>query len=230
MDLGYAGRVVLVVGGTGLIGRALVARLRDEGAVAIPASRSAGAAGDDGVTIDTGDEASIDAALATVLARHGRLDAVVVTAAPPLGTLGPDAATPAGALTAIDLKALGFVRVAQAALTILTKAGFGRIVAVGGQAGLTTGNLTGGLRNIALITAAQHLAHAAAGTGVTVNVVNPGTVSADASTKAPGRGESGESTPEQVADLIAFLAAPISGAISGESIAVGHRVVGIIAL
>jgi hypothetical protein len=37
----------------------------------------------------------------------------------------------------------------------------------------------------------------------------------------------GESTPQQIADLVAFLASPVAGAISGESIAVGHRVRGV---
>jgi NAD(P)-dependent dehydrogenase (short-subunit alcohol dehydrogenase family) len=65
-----------------------------------------------------------------------------------------------------------------------------------------------------------------AGSGVTINTVSPGTVSASpASEVAAGRG--GESSPEQIADLIAFLVSPRAGAISGESIAIGHRVRGV---
>jgi hypothetical protein len=41
----------------------------------------------------------------------------------------------------------------------------------------------------------------------------------------PGRG--GESSPAQIADLVAFLISPLS-AVSGESIAIGHRVRGVI--
>ncbi|MCD5311001.1 hypothetical protein [Kineosporia babensis] len=41
----------------------------------------------------------------------------------------------------------------------------------------------------------------------------------------PGR--PGESSPDQIADLITFLLSPRAAAVSGESIAVGHRVDGI---
>lgn len=51
MDLELGGRVVLVVGGTGLIGRKVVERLRTEGATVVPASRRA----EDGVTMDASD-------------------------------------------------------------------------------------------------------------------------------------------------------------------------------
>ena len=63
MDLGLGGRVALVVGGTGLIGRAVVERLRAEGATAIAASRHV----DDGIAIDAHDQASVAAALEQVV-------------------------------------------------------------------------------------------------------------------------------------------------------------------
>ena len=111
----------------------------------------------------------------------------------------------------------------------MTGAGYGRIVGVSGQNAFFTGNVTGSVRNAALIVAAKNLADAVAGSGVTVNIVNPGMVSASPSAEvAPGRG--GESSPDQIADLIAFLVSPRTGAISGESIAVGHRVRGAISL
>jgi NAD(P)-dependent dehydrogenase (short-subunit alcohol dehydrogenase family) len=84
------------------------------------------------------------------------------------------------------------------------------------------------VRNAATTLLAETLADELAGTGVTVNAVNPGTVTnAPHSNVQPGHG--GDSTPEQVADLVAFLCSPVS-AISGESVAVGHRVLGITSL
>ncbi len=38
-------------------------------------------------------------------------------------------------------------------------------------------------------------------------------------------GAPGESSPQQIADLVAFLASPLS-VVSGESIAIAHRVLG----
>ncbi len=80
-----------------------------------------------------------------------------------------------------------------------------------------------------MIITAKNLADELAGSGVTVNTVNPGTVSADPSVAVePGRG--GESSPDEIADLVAFLVSPRARAISGEAIAIGHRVRGVTAL
>jgi enoyl-[acyl-carrier-protein] reductase (NADH) len=59
--------------------------------------------------------------------------------------------------------------------------------------------------------------------------VSPGTVTATPAAEVEA-GRGGESSPEQVADLIAFLVSPLAGAVSGESIAVGHRVRGVVSL
>ena len=180
--------------------------------------------------MDASDAESVTRALAAVVEQHGRLDAVVVAAAPSAQSLDASRhADPDQVLSAIDAKAMAFLRVANAALPIMTGAGYGRIVGVSGQNAFFTGNVTGSVRNAALIVAAKNLADAVAGSGVTVNIVNPGMVSASPSAEvAPGRG--GESSPDQIADLIDFLVSPRTGAISGESIAVGHRVRGAISL
>jgi NAD(P)-dependent dehydrogenase (short-subunit alcohol dehydrogenase family) len=226
VDLGLRGRVALVVGGTGLIGRAVVERLRDEGATAIPASRHV----DDGIAMDATDPASVTAGVDAVVGRHGRLDALVVAAAPSARTLDASRhADPEQVLAAIDTKAMSFLRLANAAIPLMLRAGYGRIVGVSGQNAFLTGNVTGSVRNAALIIAAKNLADGVAGSGVTINTVSPGTVSTSPAAEVePGRG--GESSPEQIADLIAFLVSPRAGAISGESIAIGHRVRGVTSL
>jgi NAD(P)-dependent dehydrogenase (short-subunit alcohol dehydrogenase family) len=226
MDLGLQGRVALVVGGTGLIGQAIVERLRTEGATAVIAARHA----TDGIILDARDSASVTTAIAQLMERHNRLDALVVAAAPSAQTLDASRhADPAQVLNAVDAKAMTFLRLANAALPIMTKAGYGRIVGVSGQNAYLTGNLTGSVRNAAMIIAAKNLADSVAGSGVTVNTVNPGTVSPDPITAVePGRG--GESSPVEIADLIAFLVSPRARAISGEAIAIGHRVRGVTVL
>jgi NAD(P)-dependent dehydrogenase (short-subunit alcohol dehydrogenase family) len=119
-----------------------------------------------------------------------------------------------------------FLRLARAVLPGMRAAGHGRVVAVSGQNAYFTGNIVGSVRNAALIVAAKNLADEYAGSGVTVNVVNPGTVVDDPSTDvAPARG--GESSPAQIAALIAFLASDAAAAVSGESISTGHKVRGI---
>lgn len=221
MDLRLQDRVALVVGGAGYIGTAVTDRLRTEGATVVVASRTA----TEGVSLDTADQASVDAAVARVLDEHGRIDVLVVTAAPAAGTLDPDRRSdPDQVASAIDGKALGFLRVANAVLPVQRAAGFGRVVVVSGQNAYLSGNITTSLRTAATNVIAKNLADETAGTGVTVNVVNPGTVTdTPSATVRPGAG--GESSPQQIADLVAFLCSPLS-VVSGESVSIAHRVLG----
>jgi len=210
MDLQLTDRVVLIVGGTGLIGTAIAQRAREEGARVVVASRG----GQGGMTMDARDDGSVTDGIAHVLADYGRLDAVVITAAPSARTLDASRnSDPAQVADAFDGKTLTFLRVANAAIPTMVAAGFGRIVGISGQNAFVTGNLAGSIRNAALIIAAKNLADQVAGTGVTVTTVDAG--------------RSGESSPDQIADLVAFLISPRS-AVSGESIAVGHRVRGVV--
>ncbi len=226
MDLKLEGRVILVVGGHGLLGTAIVDRLRAEGATAIPASRRA----PDGITMDAASDESVHDAFARIDDEHGRIDGVVVSAAPSARTLDPQRnSDPAQVLAALDGKALTFLRVANAVLPRMVDAGYGRLVGISGQNAFVTGNITGSIRNAALIIAAKNLADSVAGSGVTVNSVSPSTVSGDPSPDVE-LGRSGEAAPTDTADLVAFLLSPLAGRISGESIAVGHRVRGAISL
>jgi NAD(P)-dependent dehydrogenase (short-subunit alcohol dehydrogenase family) len=223
MDLQLTNRVVLVVGGTGLIGSAIAKRAQDEGATVAVASRS----GKDGIRMDARDPDSVAACVAEVLERFGRLDAVVVAAAPSALTLDPARnSDPEQVAEAFDAKALVFLRVANAVIPVMREAGFGRIVGISGQNAFVTGNITGSIRNAALIIAAKNLADELAGSGVTVTTVSPGIVSPTPA-QAVEPGKPGESSPTQIANLVAFLISPIA-ALSGESIAVGHRVRGAI--
>jgi NAD(P)-dependent dehydrogenase (short-subunit alcohol dehydrogenase family) len=226
MDLQFRDRVALVVGGKGLIGSAVVTRLRAEGATVVVASRTPG---EGGVVLDGTDDASVRDAVGHVLAEHGRIDVLVVSAAPSATTLDPARnSAPDQVIAAVDAKAVVFLRIANAVVEPMRAAGFGRIVVVSGQNAFLTGNITGSVRNAATIVVAENLADALAGTGVSVNVVNPAIVSEEPRTEV-AVGAGGDSTPAQVADVIAFLASPLS-AVNGESIAVGHRVRGVTAL
>ncbi|MEV4352576.1 SDR family NAD(P)-dependent oxidoreductase [Actinoplanes sp. NPDC049596] len=232
MDLGIAGRTALVVGGSGLLGRAVAAALLHEEVRVVLAARNetrladAAHSLDDepaSLTVDTHDPASIQAAVD----RLGTVDILVNTAAPPAQTLDPARdSDPGQILEALDAKAGGYLRVMNAVLPHMRASGFGRIVNISGQNAHLTRSVTGAVRNQAVITASKALADAHAGTGITINVVNPGTVTADPSpTVSPATG--GESTPEQVAALVTFLCSIHAATISGESIAVGHRVLGV---
>ncbi len=226
MDLELDGKIVLVVGGTGLIGSAVVGCLRAEGAIAISAARSAST----DLQLDASDEHSVQAGIQQVMDMHGRIDGLVHAAAPSARTLDPAGnSDPARVMEAVQGKALGFLRMANAVLPHMRAAGSGRIVGVSGQNALVTGNIAGSVRNGALITIAKHLADEHAGTGIGINTVSPGIVSEHPATSvAPGG--FGDTTPTQVAEVIAFLLSPRAAGLSGESMAIGHRVRGIVSM
>jgi NAD(P)-dependent dehydrogenase (short-subunit alcohol dehydrogenase family) len=225
MDLQLTDHVVLVVGGTGLIGSAVADAARAEGATVVTAARGDGA----DIRLDGADDASVDAAVAHVLEQHGRIDALVVAAAPAAQTLDPaKQGDPAQVAAAVEGKAMTFLRIANAVVPSMRAAGYGRIVGLSGQNALITGNITGAVRNAALIIAAQSLADELAGTGVAVNVVNPGPVTGSPKAEV-AQGKPGDSSPEQVAFAVLPLLSPRS-AISAESIAVGHKVRGAVSL
>ncbi|UDF14174.1 SDR family oxidoreductase [Antiquaquibacter oligotrophicus] len=225
MDLQLSGRVVLVVGGTGYIGSAIARRARSEGATVIVASRHPEE--EEGIALDASDEASVDAALAGILETHGRLDAVVITAAPPAHELDPARLSdPEQIASAVEGKALTFLRVANAALPYMVEQGFGRIVGISGQNAFLTGNITATVRNAALNIAAKSLADEVAGSGVAINVINPGLVT-DAPSPDVERARPGQSSPAQIGDLTAFLLSPLAN-ISGESISIGHHLRGVV--
>ncbi len=213
-----------MVGGTGLIGSAVAVRAREEGATVVVASRHGGGGG---IVMDAREDESVAASVAQIIEKFGRLDAVVISAAPSARTLDQARnGDPAQVADAFDSKTLTFLRVANAVIPGMRAVGYGRIVGISGQNAFITGNITGSIRNAALIIAAKNLADELAGTGVTVTTVSPGIVSdTPAIVVEPGKG--GESSPTQIADLITFLISPIA-AVSGESIAVGHRVRGAI--
>ncbi|KUM29693.1 dehydrogenase [Arthrobacter sp. EpRS66] len=222
MDLQLDHKVILVLGGTGYIGTAIVEQLRAEGADVVVASRHPEGGG---ILMDARDQDSVNSAVKSIIAEYERIDGLVVTAAPSALTLDPKLHDdPAQVLEAIDAKALSFLRVAKEVGGHMQAAGFGRIVGISGQNALQTGNVTGSLRNAALILAAKNLADMFSGSGVTVNAVNPGLVTEEPAAEVP-IGRAGESSPAQIAALVAFLLSPVA-VISGESIAVGHRMRG----
>ena len=71
----FGGKVALVAGGTGGLGRPVAQQLAALGATVVTASRSAGSEGH--VSVDLRSPEGAERAVATVIERHGRLDLVV---------------------------------------------------------------------------------------------------------------------------------------------------------
>jgi NAD(P)-dependent dehydrogenase (short-subunit alcohol dehydrogenase family) len=81
----FVGKVALVTGGASGIGRATAVHLAAEGAAVVVADRQplTGLAGVDSSTVDVTEEDAVEALVATIVARHGRLDVAVNAAGVP---------------------------------------------------------------------------------------------------------------------------------------------------
>ena len=80
---GVKDKVIIVTGGSGLIGRHIIAHLRNHGAIAINAEINTGTNIEEGiVACDVTDEDSVDNLLKLVVSRYGRIDGLVNNAYP----------------------------------------------------------------------------------------------------------------------------------------------------
>ena len=134
-------QVVLVTGCSTGIGRALVRELRTQGMRVFASARrpesiaDLSAEGIETIRLDVNDTASLREAVATVLERAGRIDALVNNAG--MNLIGPMAELPLENLRAIlETNVIGLVAVAQAVIPSMAARGRGRIVNVGSVVGI----------------------------------------------------------------------------------------------
>src|SRR5215468_4016009 len=190
MDLGIAGKGVLITGGSKGIGKATARAMAAVGARVVICSRSKPALDDAAAEIKkaTGKSVeSIAADLSTLdgvqraageaLGRLGRLDILVNNAG---AIKGGDFLTIPDEewMTGWSLKLLGYIRMARAMFPHMREKGGGRIVNVVGMAARNpaTSYMTGGAANAALINFTKALADLGAPSNILVTAVSPGPV------------------------------------------------------
>jgi len=196
---------------------------------------------------DTGESPSVDAMAQRVLGHFGRIDILVNCAARPGGAPArpgienfPDDTF----TTEMNTKVLGYLRCARAAVPSMKASGWGRIINISGLAARQTGNAIGSMRNVAVAALTKNLADELGPAGINVTCVHPGltwtegleqTYRAGAETRGETLDEArarlaGQNAVRQVIDtadiasVVAFLASPLSVAITGDSIAAGGGV------
>ena len=186
--LGLDGRVGLVTGASRGIGLAIAKALHAQGARVGMVARDAEALGKAAISLSDGDDSvlalpadvtSMDSVRGAVKAIHawgGRLDIVVNCAGPQLAP-APLTETPDSVLASyLDVKLVGFHRVATAALPLLSDSGTGRIINIAGQTARTLIPNAGvtGVTNAAVIALTSYLASEGAARNVLVNGISPG--------------------------------------------------------
>ncbi len=191
MDLGLRGRHAIVTGGSLGIGKAIARELAREGAdVAVVARTKDQVEGtarelhtETGRRIiplvaDVTSRAQVDAMVERAVGELGGLHILVNSGSPPGGS--PSATGPIESLVDEDLlhdfnvKYVGALRCARAAIPHLKKARWGRIVNISGTNARNAGNLSGGARNTSLVHLSKTLAVQLGRFGITVNCVHPG--------------------------------------------------------
>ena len=253
MELGIAGRVAIVTGGSRGIGRAVAERLCREGAsVALcarnrdslaEARRALEAIGGQvlAVEADLTEPAAADRVVEATAAAWGRIDILVNNAGAARG-IPFDELTQDLWLENLQLKLFGYLRMARLVLPHLRRNGWGRIVNVAGLAGLQPSPLTMpvGLNNAGILNVMKALADGEAANHILVTTVCPGPILTERQTRllqdaARTKGTSLEAAqreatsaiplgrmgrPEEVADVVAFLASERASYITGSLVLV----------
>lgn len=226
MENEFEGRTVVVTGGTGALGSAVVARLIDEGAVCLVPTRQAGAPSDfafadhDRVKlvygIDVGDAASV----ASFYDRVPELWASVHAAgAFAMSPVGKDAAKAFADM--MDANARSAFLCSHAAARAMVASGTaGRIVNVTARPGLDPRKGVGmsayAASKAAVAAMTVTLSEELKGEGILVNAVAPSTLDTPANRKAMPKADASEWVSlEAAAEAIVQLASPRNATVSG---------------
>ena len=224
---GIEGRVSFVTGGAQGIGRCMAETFRRLGAHSVAGDlREPEIEGVLGVRIDVSDEAAVDEAFGQIEREVGPVELLVINA----GILhkAPLEETALGDWQrVIDVNLTGAFLCAKRAMGAMREKGSGRVVMVGSSAGINGAGAAPpplpayAASKAGVMTLAKSMAGEYARYGVTVNAIAPtlidtgmlSTLSADFRNAIPvGR----YGTPQEVADLTAFLCSAHAGYITGE--------------
>lgn len=175
------GKVVLITGASAGIGRACADRLHGAGWAVVGASRRGTSSGPwHGLVMDVDSDDSVRNGVAEVLARHGRIDAVVASAG--WGVAGAvEHTTIAEAKAQVETNLWGATRVVQAVLPAMRARGGGRIVLISSIGGIVAIPFQAfySVSKFALEGLGEALAYEVAPFGIDVTLVEPGNVKTD---------------------------------------------------
>jgi NAD(P)-dependent dehydrogenase (short-subunit alcohol dehydrogenase family) len=235
MELSFNGKIVLVAGGTGGLGKAVSLAFLAEGAMTVVTYRSqaeyvalreaAGSAAKqlEGYTADVTDEAAVEALVGDILNRHGQLDVLINTVGGYAGGIKLwelDMKT-FDQMLALNLRS-GYV-LARAALLPMLKQRSGAIVNIAAKAAFDhgAGASAYAASKAAAVAMMDSLAEDLKGTGVRVNSVLPSIIDTEVNRKAmPDANFAAWPKPEDIARVVLFLASDQAKVVHGAAVPV----------
>lgn len=234
-----SGKVALVTGGSGGIGRSVALALAGAGADLAVGYREraeaarevvAGCAALGGRSLavagDVADPDQAEAMVAAALATFGRLDILVNAAGHALAKLVLDT-SPAELRRLLAVHVEGSFSLSKAALSPMLRQGYGRIINITSIWGIqgAAGEVGYSTAKAAVIGMTKALAQEVGRAGITVNAIAPGVIATDmladlgpeAMAELAERTPLGRNgTPQDVAPLAVLLASPAGGFITGQ--------------
>jgi NAD(P)-dependent dehydrogenase (short-subunit alcohol dehydrogenase family) len=235
MNVSFAGKVALVTGGTGGLGRAVSVAFLEAGAKVVVTyvqreefallQSAAGAKGSaiEGHRVDVTDEAATRGLVSQILAEHGRLDMLVNTVGGYAGgvKLWDVDNTIFERMLAMNLRTIYVL--SRSVVPAMLKQEYGAVVNVAAKAAVDhgAGASAYAASKAAAVAMIDSLAEDVRGTGVRVNSILPSIIDTEANRKAmPGSDFAKWPKPEALARVILFLCSDDARVIHGASIPV----------
>jgi len=235
MDVSFEGKVVLVAGGTGGLGRAVSLAFLGESArtivtyrsetelAALRAEAGSNASLLEAQTVDVTDEAAVRDLVEGIVRRHGRLDVLVNTVGAYAGGIKLWELEKKTFEQMLNLNLRSGYALARAAVVPMLKQRSGAIANVAAKAAFDHG---GGASAYAASKAAavammDSLAEDLRGTGVRVNSILPSIIDTEANRRAmPDADFAAWPKPEELARVVLFLASDQAKVIHGAAVPV----------
>jgi NAD(P)-dependent dehydrogenase (short-subunit alcohol dehydrogenase family) len=234
MNTTFSGKVVLVAGGTGGLGRAVSSAFLEEGATVLVTYRNRAEFASladfvgansllEGYAVDVTDESGVAKFMDRVIAKHGWLDAMV-------NTVGGYA----GGVKLWDMDTKVFDRMmalnlrsglllSRAVVPVMLRTGRGAIVNVASKAAVehAAGGAAYAASKAAALAMMDSLAEELKGTGVRVNSILPSIIDTEANRQAmPGADFGKWPKPEDIARVVLFLCSDDAKVIHGAALPV----------
>src|SRR5438445_9882507 len=235
MSARFSGKVALVAGGTGGLGRAVsLAFLEEDAKVvvtyrkqeefdALKSAAGASRSGLEGHGVDVMDEAAVRQLIERVLGKHGRLDALVNAVGGYAGGVKfwESETKVFDQMLALNLRS-GYA-LSRAALPVMLKQGRGSIVNVASKAAFdhAAGVAAYAASKAAAVAMMDSLAADVKGTGVRVNSILPSIIDTAVNRRAmPNADYSSWPKPEEIAQVILFLCSDNAAVVHGAAVPV----------